>query len=88
MTRAYGWREPAKLYFWPADDGSEEEALYPTLLDAIRAAGEGEADKAWIVTEAGHILNPRIIAALQEETLAQRRQKRVALNPFTWARAA
>jgi uncharacterized protein YidB (DUF937 family) len=62
--------------------------VYPSLIDALRAAGEGDAEKAWIVTEAGHILNPRIIAALREENLAQRRQKRVALNPFTWARAA
>ena len=85
----YNWAAPAKLFFWPAEDGSEEEAVYRTLDDAVRAAGEGESSHAWIITEAGEILNPRIIESLRDE-LADRRSGRgsVARSLFGWARAA
>lgn len=85
----YDWAAPAKLFFWPAEDGSEEEAVYATLDDALRAAGEGDLDHAWIVTERGDILNPRIIAALRDE-LAQRRlgRRTGGRSLFGWARAA
>ncbi len=92
MARSrYDWAAPARLFFWPAEDGSEEEATYPTLDDALRAAGEGEGTHAWIITEAGDILNPRIIQALRDE-LAERGRGRarrsVGLALFGWARAA
>lgn len=83
----YDWAAPAKLFFWPADDGSEEEAVYPTLDDALRAAGEGDREHAWIITQDGDILNPRMIEALREE-LAERRRGRKARSLFGWARAA
>lgn len=75
MSR-YNWAAPAKLFFWPADDGSEEEAVYATLDDAIRAAGEGDNEHAWIITHDGDILNPRVIQALREELDERRRGKR------------
>lgn len=86
MARGYDWTAPAKLFFWPAPDGAEEDDLYPTLHDALAAAAEGEIDAAWIVTEAGDILSPRLIASLREEA----RQHRAAPSRsfFGWARAA
>lgn len=88
MSR-YNWAAPAKLFFWPADDGSEEEALYPTLDDALRAAGEGDADHAWIITQDGDILNPRMIETLREELAERRRGHRARPRGlFGWARAA
>lgn len=87
MVRNLDWAAPAKLFFWPAENGSEEEAIYATLGDAIRAAREGEFGSAWIITESGSILNPRMIAALVEEQAAQRR-RRPTFNPFAWAKAA
>jgi hypothetical protein len=71
----YDFKAPAKLFHWPADDGADEEAVYPTLQDALRAAAEGELANAWIITASGDILNPRIIAELRLET-ATRRQHR------------
>jgi hypothetical protein len=89
MARSYDWAAPAKLFFWPADDGSEEEALYPTLDDALRAAGEGDSAHAWIVTRDGDILNPRVVAAMREELDLRRRGRRAgARSIFSWARAA
>ena len=88
MVRDLDWTAPAKLFFWPAENGSEEEAIYDTLADAVRAAREGECGAAWIVTEGGAILNPRMIAALVEERAEQRRRRRPAFNPFAWAKAA
>ncbi|WP_375460999.1 hypothetical protein [uncultured Enterovirga sp.] len=89
MALKYDWAAPAKLFFWPAEDGSEEECVYPTLDDALKAAGEGDADHAWIITRDGDILNPRVIATLREELAERRRRKRD--KPFSflgWARAA
>jgi hypothetical protein len=89
MARNYDWKAPAKLFFWPAEDGSEEEAVYPTLRDALRAAGEGEVGSAWIITRDGDILNPRLIATLLEDLERPRRAKKQASFPFLgWARAA
>lgn len=89
MARSFNWAAPAKLFFWPADDGSEEEAVYSTLDDALRAAGEGDTDHAWIITEAGEILNPRVIATLREELEERRRARRSpSRGLFGWARAA
>lgn len=88
MVRDVDWKAPAKLFFWPAENGSEEEAIYGTLGDAIRAAREGECGSAWIITESGSILNPRMIAALVEEQAEQRRRRRPTFNPFAWAKAA
>ena len=89
MACRYDWAAPAKLFFWPAEDGSEEEAIYATLDDALRAAGEGEGEHAWIITQDGDILNPRVIAALREE-LAERRRGRASkrFSLLGWARAA
>ncbi len=89
MVKRYDWAAPAKLFFWPAEDGSEEEAVFTTLDDALRAAGEGDRDHAWIITRDGDILNPRMIDMLREE-LTERRSERRA-KPFSflgWARAA
>ena len=87
--RTFNWAAPAKLFFWPADDGSEEEAVYQTLDDALRAAGEGDADHAWIITQAGEILNPRMIEALREDLAARREKKRGrGYSLLGWARAA
>jgi len=88
MSR-YNWAAPAKLFFWPADDGSEEEAVYPTLDDAVRAAGEGDNEHAWIITRDGDILNPRVIQSLREELDERRRGKRSRAFSFLgWTRAA
>lgn len=89
MARSYDWAAPAKLFFWPAEDGSEEEALYTTLDDALRAAGEGDSAHAWIVTRDGDILNPRIVAALRDELAVRRSGRRAgSLSLFGWKRAA
>ena len=89
MALKYDWAAPAKLFFWPADDGSEEEAVYPTLDDALKAAGEGDQDHAWIITRDGDILNPRVIETLREGLDARRRRKREKSFSFLgWARAA
>lgn len=89
MARSFNWAAPAKLFFWPAEDGSEEEAVYATLDDALKAAGEGDMAHAWIITEAGEILNPRVIQTLRDE-LEERRQRRrpASRGFFGWARAA
>ncbi len=88
MVRNLDWTAPAKLFFWPAENGSEEEAIYDTLRDAVRAAREGDGGSAWIITESGSILNPRMIAVLVEEQAEERRRRRPTFNPFAWARAA
>lgn len=89
MIRRYDWAAPAKLFFWPAEDGSEEEAVYPTLDDALRAAGEGDSEYAWIVTRDGDILNPRVIQALREELATRREARRTGPLAFlARARAA
>ena len=56
MARVLEWNEPAKLFYWPSADGGEEAALYPTLEDALTAAGDGARPVAWIVTQNGDIL--------------------------------
>lgn len=89
MSFRYNWAAPAKLFFWPAADGSEEEALYPTLDDAVRAAAEGDVAHAWIITESGEIINPRIVEMLRDELAERRRGKRArAFSFLPWARAA
>lgn len=77
MTRSVDWSAPAKLFFWPAEDGAEEEVVYPTLQDAVRAAAEGEAANAWIITQDGSILNPKMIAELRLEMGPRRRERRL-----------
>ena len=87
MTRNFDWTAPAQLFFWPAADGAEENVLYATLSDAIRAAGEGDGSTAWIITQNGEILPPRLIETLRwERPWAPRRRRAVAL--FSWAKAA
>lgn len=88
MPRSYNWSAPAKLFFWPADDGSDEEVVYPTLRDALRAAaeGEGEAKNAWIITEDGDILNPKMVEEARLDAPPRRASARSGL--FGWARAA
>jgi hypothetical protein len=76
MTRMYDLKAPAKLFYWPAEDGAEEEAVYPTLQDALRAAAEGDLASAWIVTQAGDILNPRVIAELRLDIVSRGRERR------------
>ena len=91
MTQSrYDWAAPAKLFFWPAEDGSEEEAIYPLLDDALRAAGEGDVEHAWIITERGDILNPRVIEALRDELATRKLGRRgaTARSLFGRARAA
>ena len=88
MTSRYDWAAPAKLFFWPADDGSQEEAVYPMLDDALRAAGEGDITHAWIVTRDGDILNPRIVAILRDELAERARGRKAKRSVFSWARAA
>lgn len=89
MKLTYDWAAPAKLFFWPAEDGSEEEAVYATLDDALKAAGEGDGDHAWIITRDGDILNPRVIATLREQLEERRQRKRDRSFSFLgWARAA
>ena len=75
MTRMYDFKAPAKLFHWPAEDGAEEEAVYPTLHDALRAAAEGDLASAWIITQSGEILNPRVVAELRLD-LTPRRERR------------
>ena len=87
MARHYDWSAPAKLYFWPAQDGADEEALYSSLTDALRAAGEGDSACAWIITQDGDILNPRMIELLRED-LAPRARRPARTGLFAWARAA
>jgi hypothetical protein len=82
MPRMYDFRAPAKLFHWPADDGADEEAVYPTLQDALRAAAEGELANAWIITASGDILNPRIIAELRLETATTRQHRSGARGLF------
>ena len=87
--RTYEWEAPAKLFFWPAVEGGDEDAVYPTLHDALQAAREGDAETAWIITRNGDILSPRLIASLREE-LAEvgHRRRSGARSFFSWARAA
>jgi hypothetical protein len=87
--RTYEWEAPAKLFFWPAAEGGDEDAVYPTLHDAMQAAREGDADTAWIITRDGDILSPRLIASLREE-LAEigHRRRSGPRSFFNWARAA
>ncbi len=84
MTRTYDLAAPAKLFHWPADDGSDEEVVYPTLRDALRAATEGESSSAWIITQEGDILNPKMIAEIRLDLKPQRQTRRAGL--FGWAR--
>jgi hypothetical protein len=87
MRRQYEWDAPAKLFFWPAADGADEDAIYPTLWAALQAATEGDGDTAWIVTQAGDILSPKLIRALRDE-VPSRRSRVSARSLFSWARAA
>ncbi len=88
--RSFDWDAPAKLFFWPAGDGWDEDAVYPTLSAAVQAAAEGDADAAWIITEDGDIISPRLIAALRAEVrdTPRRRRPGISRNLFGWARAA
>ena len=89
MNRTLEWDAPAKLFFWPAAEGADEDALYPTLTAALRAADEGDLATAWIIAQNGDILTPRTIAALREMPRAGERKRR--LNPMAflpWAKAA
>ena len=89
MTRAFDWSAPAKLFHWPAIDGSEDGDVYATLWDALHAAGEGDLGSAWIVTQNGDILSPRLVASLREEPLPRpRRREAVGRSLFAWKRAA
>ena len=89
MTRVFEWHEPAKLFFWPASDGADEAAIYPTLTDALQAAGEGDLSEAWIVTRNGDILSPQLIRSLRDEKVQEpRRRRSVAQSVFAWAKAA
>ena len=78
MPRSYDWSAPAKLFFWPAENGADEEVVYPTLQDALRSAAEGDAPHAWIMTQDGSILNPKMIAELRLE-MAPRPERRRSL---------
>lgn len=87
MAGNFEWEAPAKLFYWPAVEGSEEEAVYPTLRDALKAAGEGELSSAWIITQGGNILTPRLIASLRDQP-APGRKRGAAASLFAWTRAA
>jgi len=68
MCGMYDRDAPAKLFYWPAEHGAGDEGtVYPRLDDALRAAEDNLAN-AWIITQAGDILNPRKIAAFQLDT--------------------
>jgi hypothetical protein len=88
--RTYEWDAPAKLFFWPAGDGWDEEAVYPTLHGALQAADEGDPSTAWIITQNGDILSPRLVASLREEIEAVQPRRAPAARSlfFGWARAA
>lgn len=88
MTRCPDWDAPAKLFFWPAAEGADEDALYPTLADALRAAGEGDLEVAWIIAQNGDILTPRMIAALRDRPAAPARRRFDPMSLLGWARAA
>ena len=87
--RTFEWDAPAKLFFWPAGEGWDEAAVYPTLRAALEAADEGELSAAWIVTRNGDIISPRLVASLREEIAATPMRRRDATRTFFgWARAA
>ncbi|MGA0598776.1 hypothetical protein [Enterovirga sp. CN4-39] len=87
--RTYDWDAPAKLFFWPAGNGWDEEATYPTLADALQAAAEGEPSTAWIITQDGDIIPPRRIADLRAEMDSMPRGRGSIARAFLpWARAA
>jgi hypothetical protein len=85
MARTYDWTAPAKLFFWPADNGADEEVVYPTLASALRAAAEGDAASAWIITQEGDILNPKMI---DEIRLDLKPVRRVGLFGRSWTARA
>ena len=87
MAQGVEWSAPAKLFFWPAADGAEEDVVYATLWDALQAAGEGDLASAWIITQSGSILTPRLIQSLREEPAPRNRRNRAAAF-FSWARTA
>ena len=87
MSKTYDWKAPAKLLHWPCDDGQDEGDVYPTLADALRAAGDGEPETAWIVTQDGDILTPGLIRELHEH-VSERRRAAGRRGLFAWARAA
>ena len=73
MPSMYDRDAPAQLFYWPAETGAgDEQTVYPRLDDALRAAAENNLANAWIITQAGNILNPRKIAALQLDTKPDR----------------
>ena len=88
--RTFEWDAPAKLFFWPAGEGWDEDAVYPTLHAAVRAASEGDPEAAWIITRNGDILSPRVVADLREEleSTPRRRPPSGPRSFFAWARAA
>jgi hypothetical protein len=86
--RSFEFGAPAKLFYWPVADGPDEGEVYPTLRDALHAAGEGDVGCAWIVTHDGDLISPRMIAALREEGLHVPRRKQPRARLFGWARAA
>lgn len=74
MARSFDFAAPAKLFHWPAEDGADEEVVYPTLVDAVRAAAEGDAHTAWIITQEGDILNPKMIEEIRLDLKPARRK--------------
>jgi hypothetical protein len=73
MARSFDFAAPAKLFHWPAEDGADEEVVYPTLVAALRAAAEGDARTAWIITQEGDILNPKMIEEIRLDLKPVRR---------------
>ena len=89
MQRICEWTQPARLFFWPGPDGSEEGETYPNLWDALAAAADGEPSAAWIVTQSGDILSPRAICEMRADPQPRPRRREAAARPFfSWKRAA
>lgn len=88
MADKFEWDAPAKLFYWPAVDGSDEDAVYANLWDALQAAGEGELSGAWIITQSGNILTPRHIQSLREQPAPRHVKRSVGQSLFGWMRAA
>lgn len=88
MADKFEWSAPAKLFYWPAIEGSDEDAVYANLWDALKAAGEGDLSSAWIITQSGNILTPRHIVSLRETPAPRESRRRNAASLFGWMRAA
>ncbi len=89
MPRFCEWTQPARLFFWPGFEGSEEGETYPNLWDALAAAAEGDAATAWIVTQEGRILSPRAIREMRADPQPRPGRRETPARPFfSWKRAA